>query len=155
MVLVDSNVMPVPETTEANVANVVTGLKTDSYKDVARAFVPPAMFNERSDQAMKEDLLAGMLQTPQRVMYSALASLFKETHTHEGPMPVPTLVLRAATFRNSPEELQARFPNIELQEIDAAHFLQLERPEEVNKAIRGFIVCFAFRSADGGAQDRS
>ena len=70
---------------------------------------------------------------------SALASLVEEADRHSGPMPVPTLLLRASTLVNSTEEVKARFPNIEVQEIEGAHFLQLERPHEVNDAIRNFI----------------
>jgi pimeloyl-ACP methyl ester carboxylesterase len=139
VVLVDSNIMPPPEAIDALVTSVLAGLKTDSYKDVVRTFVPSVMFNEGSDPAMKEQLLAGMIETPQRVIHTALASLVAEAHLHEGPMPVPTLLLRASTRVNSTEEVKARFPNIEVQEIEGAHFLQLERPKEVNDAIRDFI----------------
>jgi pimeloyl-ACP methyl ester carboxylesterase len=138
VVLVDSNIIPPSSELDATLESVLAGLKTDSYEDVFRGFIPEAMFNEGSDPAMQEQLLAGMLETPQRVIHTALASLFAETHLHEGPMPVPTLFLRASTNVNSADEIKTRFPNIEIREIEGAHFLQLERPKEVNEAIGAF-----------------
>ena len=83
--------------------------------------------------------MASAVELPQRLIHTALASLLEEADKHSGAMPVPTLFLRAATNVNSADEIKARFPNIELAEIDGAHFLQLEHPEEVNEAIRGFL----------------
>lgn len=139
LVLVDSNVIPPSEALHGRLARVGAALKTDSYRDVARGFISSAMFDEGSDPAMKARVVAGMIETPQRVMHSALASLFEEAGKHSGAMPVPTLFLRASTLINSADEIKARFPNIEVREIEGAHFSQLERPKEVNDAIRNFI----------------
>lgn len=139
VVLVDAPIMPVPETLTGMVTSVLAGLQTPRYLEIARQLNENMMFNEASDAALKAEILAGMGEAPQRMMHTALASLMKEAEKHSGDMPTPTLFLRAATAVNKADEIKDRFPNIELTEIDGAHFLQLERPEEVNKAIRGFI----------------
>lgn len=139
MVLVDAPITPVPETLTGMITSVLAGLQTSGYLEIARQLNENMMFNEASDPALKEEILAGMAEAPQRMMHTALASLFEEADKHSGDMPAPTLFLRAATAVNSADEIKARFPNIELAEIDGAHFLQLEHPAEVNEAIRGFI----------------
>ena len=139
LVLVDAPIVPVPEAQAGMIDAFLTGLQTPGYKDIARVFNETMMFNEGSDPAMKEEILAGMVQAPQRVMHTAMANLLDEAEKHSGDMPVPTLCLQAAAGGTPAHEIKARFPNIELAEIDGAHFLQLERPAEVNDAIRGFI----------------
>ena len=139
VVLVDAGIIPVPETLTGTVEAILSGLQSAGYKDIVRVFGEQYFFNENSDPAMKEQILEGAAETPQRVIHTALASLVEEAEKHSGPMPVPTLFLRAATNVNSADEIKARYRNIEIREIEGAHFLQLERPKEVNDAIRDFI----------------
>lgn len=139
LVLIDSNIAPIPEPMKPTIEAALAGLQSPAYREITRGFVESALFNEQSDPALKEEILAGMLETPQRVVHTALASLAEEMAAPGGPVPVPTLHLRAATNINSADEIRERHPGIEVLEMDAAHFLQMERPVEVNAAIRGFI----------------
>jgi pimeloyl-ACP methyl ester carboxylesterase len=139
LVLVDSNVAPLPEESKGIVGPMVAGLQSDDYLNVARGFMEFAFFNEQTDPALKEELIAEMLQTPQRVISTALVSLVEEMSRDGCPVPVPTLMIRASTLVNSPDDLLDRFPGLEVREIAGAHFLQLERPDEVNNAIREFL----------------
>lgn len=139
LVLVDSNIAPIPEALMPTVQQALEGMGSPAYREITRSFVEFAMFNEGSDPELKEELLAGMLATPQRVLHTAMASLVEEMGAPGGPVPVPTLHLRASTFINPADELRERHPGIEVREIEGAHFLQLERPTEVNAAVREFV----------------
>jgi len=139
LVLVDAPIVPLSEALTGTVTTVLSGLQTPGYQDILRQFSEVFFFNEGTDPATKEELMATTAEAPQRLIHTALASLVEEAEKHSGPMPVPTLFLRAATNVSSADEIKSRFPNIELAEIGGAHFLQLEHPAEVNSAIRGFI----------------
>lgn len=139
LVLVDSNIAPLPEASKGIVGPMLMGLQSPDYKNVTRGFAEFAFFNERTDPRLKEELVEGMLQTPQKVIHTAIASLFEEMSREGCAVPVPTLMLRASSLANPAEELIERYPGIVVKEIEGAHFLQLEHPDEVNAAIRGFI----------------
>ncbi|MCH8813719.1 MAG: alpha/beta hydrolase [Chloroflexi bacterium] len=139
VVLVDAPIMPAQEAQTGMLNAFLTGLRTPGYKNIARVFIEQACFNEASDPALKTQPVARIAEVPQRLMHTAMGSIWEEAEKHSGDMPVPTLFLLAATTTGAADKIKARFPNIELEEIDAAHFLQLERPKEVNDAIRGFI----------------
>jgi len=69
----------------------------------------------------------------------ALASSFSEENLTFGPLPVPSLFVRAATLPATEDELKERYPGMEVVSVDAAHFIQLEKPEELNAILRRFI----------------
>lgn len=139
LVMVDSTIVPIPEALGGTVTSVLAGMRSDSYKDVARGFSSTFMFNEKSDPALKESVLDGMAEAPHRLVYTALESLLEDASAFEGPMPVPALYLLAATSVYTADAIKERYPDLEVKQIDAAHFLQLERPEEVNAAVREFL----------------
>lgn len=139
LVIVDATIVPIPEALGGTVTSVLAGMRSDSYKDVARGFSSTFMFNEKSDPALKEAVLEGMAEAPHRLVYTAMESLLEDASAFEGPMPVPALYLIAATSVYSPDAIKERYPNLELKQIDAAHFLQLERPDDVNAAIWEFL----------------
>jgi pimeloyl-ACP methyl ester carboxylesterase len=139
LVTVDSTILPIPEALSGTVTSVFAGLRSDAYKEVARGFSSTFLFGEKSETALKEELLDAMAEAPHRLVYSALESLLHEAGTYAGPSPVPTLCLLAATSIYAPDAIKERYPNVEVRQIDAAHFLQLERPTEVNEAIREFL----------------
>lgn len=139
LVLIDSNIAPLPEASKAIVPPMLMGLQSADYRNVTKGFAEMAFFNEQTDPALKEEIVANMLKTPQRVIHTALSSLIEEMGCEGCSVPVPTLMLRASTLVNPADELQQRFPGIEVREIEGAHFLQLEHPDEVNAAIQVFI----------------
>jgi pimeloyl-ACP methyl ester carboxylesterase len=97
------------------------------------------MFNEADAPELREEIVNSSVLTPQRVMYSALASTFETSARLRGPLPVPSLFIRAATQYASADQIREHIPAIEVAEIDCAHFVQLFSPGETNQAIRRFL----------------
>jgi pimeloyl-ACP methyl ester carboxylesterase len=96
------------------------------------------MFSEQDAPDLREEIVSSSILTPQQVMHSALASTF-EAAALQGPLPVPSLFIRAATQYASADQIREHIPGIEITEIDCAHFVQLFSPEETNEAIRKFL----------------
>ena len=79
-----------------------------------------------------------MASAPQRVMHTALASIFSDDMT-AGPLPVPSLFIRAATQTATEDELKQRYPGMEVTTVDCGHFIQMEKPQQFNAILRKFI----------------
>lgn len=138
-VLVDAVVTPLPAALLPARDATIAALKSPAYKAAARQFSTQFMFREDSDPALKEMLLDGMGEAPQRLMWSAIESLLDETNLPSGTIPVPALFVRAAMHVASADEIRARYPGIEVAEVDCAHFVQLERPAEFNAILSQFL----------------
>jgi pimeloyl-ACP methyl ester carboxylesterase len=121
------------------VDQVMAGLMSPAYQSVAAGFVRMQMFNTDSPAALADEIIAGMSAAPQRVMYTAIASTVAPESRAAGPIPVPALFIRAATQLGSAEQLRARYPGLEVADVQAAHFLQMEKPEETNRIIEQFL----------------
>lgn len=132
IVLVDSPVVPVPAALRPALDAVFAGLKSPAYVETAKSFVSQFMFRDDSDPVLKDWILQGMASAPQRVMWSALESTVEEENMAPGPLPVPSLYVRASTQLASAEEIRRRYPGMRVEEFDAAHFLHMERPTEFN-----------------------
>lgn len=132
IVLVDSPVVPVPTALRPALDAVFAGLKSPAYVETAKSFVSQFMFREDSDPALKDWIVKGMASAPQRVMWSALESTLAEENMVPGPLPVPSLYIRASTQLASAEEIRERYHGMRVEEFDAAHFLHMERPKEFN-----------------------
>ncbi len=139
LVMVDSPVMPLPDALQATAEAVFAGLKSPAYADIAKNFVGTFMFREGSDPEIKARVISGMADAPQRVMWTALSDLLSPANVAGGPIPVPTLFVRASTQISSAEDITARYPGIQVREVDAAHFLMLENPAEFNALLHRFI----------------
>lgn len=139
LVLIDANIVPPPAALKPVVESAIDGMRLPSYREATRQFIEFSMFNEASDPDLKESIIERMLEAPERLIHTALASLIEETGKLSGPVPVPTLHLRASTHVSSAEDIRERHPGIEVRELDGTHFLQIEHPDEVNSAIRGFL----------------
>jgi pimeloyl-ACP methyl ester carboxylesterase len=139
IVTVDAPAVPIPNSMQPTVTVLVEGLRSAEYRDVASEFVATFMFNESSDPALKAEIVAGMSVAPQRLMHTALVSLLREESLPEGPIPVPAMFVRAATQTAGADEIRARYPGIEVAEVEAAHFLQMEKPEETNRILSRFL----------------
>src|SRR5437867_1059857 len=85
--------------------------------------------SRESRPELKETTAAAMASAPRRLMHTALASTLSEESMPAGPIPVPSLFVRAATLPASEDELKARYPGMEVVTVDAAHFVQMEKPE--------------------------
>jgi len=139
LVMVDSPIIPLPDALQATADAVFAGLKSPAYVDVAKNFVNTFMFRPDSDPALKQSIIEGMAAAPQRLMWTALSDTLSPENLVPGPIPVPALFARASTQISSAEEIKARYPGVQVQDIDAAHFLQMENPEAFNELLRRFI----------------
>lgn len=139
VILVDAPIVPFGPELRPVADGVLAGLQSQNYKQLAEGFLRQFMFNEASDPALKEEIVESSLRTPQRVMHTAIASVFGEIANLGGPLPVPSMFVRAATQYASPEQIREWLPGIEIAEVDSAHFLQLEKPEETNRIIADFV----------------
>ena len=52
---------------------------------------------------------------------------------------MPSLFVRAATLPATEDELKERYPGMEVTTVDAAHFIQMEKPAEFNSILRRFL----------------
>lgn len=139
LVMVDSPVVPLPDALLPTAEAVFGGLKTPAYVDIAKNFVSTFMFRPDSDPVLKQSIIDGMAAAPQRLMWTALSNTLSPENIVPGPIRVPALFVRATTQISSAEEVAARYPGVRVEEVDAAHFLMMEKPAAFNEVMRQFI----------------
>ena len=139
VVFVDAGITPFPEQLRPMVDSMIEALKSPGYRDVAANFVKRFLFRAESPPQLRDEVAQRMAGAPQRVMHTALTSSFSEENLTFGPLSVPSLFVRAATLRTTEDELKERYPGMEVVSVDSAHFIQLEKPEELNAILRRFI----------------
>jgi pimeloyl-ACP methyl ester carboxylesterase len=138
LVFNDAPMTPFSDQFDALRAALMAGLQSPAYKNVAANFVNSAMFTPDSLDELKNEIVAGMANAPQRLMHTALASIFGHAKT-PGPLPVPSLFVRAATATSTEDELKQRYPGLEVTTVNCGHFIQMEMPAEFNAIVRAFI----------------
>jgi pimeloyl-ACP methyl ester carboxylesterase len=138
LVMVDSPVIPISDLKPLR-DGIFAGLRSPNYATIASAFVGNLMFNDKSDSALRDEIVAGMASAPQRVMCTALESTLAEENLPEGQAPVPALFIRATTNLSAASAISERYGGLEVVEVDAGHFLQLEKPGEVNSIVKRFV----------------
>jgi len=136
----DAAMMPVPEQFQPMVASMLEGLRSPAYREAAGNFVGNFLFRPESPAQLKEETITAMAAAPQRVMHTALASTLSEENMPAGPVTMPSLFVRAATQRATEEELKARYPGMSVTTVDAAHFIQMEKPQEFNRILEQFLL---------------
>jgi len=139
VVFVDAGITPFPKQFMPMVDSMIEGLKSPGYRDVAANFVKRFLFRAESPPQLRDEVAQRMAGAPQRVMHTALASSFSEENLMLGPLPVPSLFIRAATLPATEDELKECYPGMEVVSVDSAHFIHLEKPEEMNAILRRFI----------------
>jgi len=139
LVFNDAVLTPFPEQFEALRVALMAGLQSPAYKAVAANFVNSAMFTPDSRDDLKTEIVDGMTNAPQRLMHTALSSILSGEQMTPGPLPVPSLFIRAATQTATDEELRQRHPGMEVTTVDCGHFIQMEKPQEFNSILRQFV----------------
>ena len=139
IVMIDSPIAPLTDHLNPLVEQLLAGLQTPTYSVIAAGFVRMNMFNTASPAQLVEEIVPDMAGAPQRVMHTALASTLAPESRAAGPIPLPALYIRAATNFASEEQLRQRFPGLEVTDVQAAHFLQMEKPQETNSIIGRFV----------------
>ena len=138
-VIVDSPVVPLGPAFEPVKARLLGGLRSPAYQQVAATFVDNFLFRPESPEQLREEVIAGMTSAPPRVMATALESTLDEENIRTGPLPVPALFLRAATLPNPEDQIREAYPGMEVRTLDAAHFIQMEKPAEFNGILQDFL----------------
>ncbi len=138
-VFVDAGITPFPEQFQPLIAQMIEGLKSPAYKDVASGFVKQFLFRPESPAQLRDEVAAGMAEASQRLMHTALASTLAEENCPAGPLPLPSLFVRAATFPATEEQITERYPGLQITTMDAGHFVHMEKPEEFNEILSRFL----------------
>jgi len=131
-VFVDAATMPFPAEFAPAVSSMLDGLRSPAHREVAANFIGNFLFRPESDPHLKDDVIKGMTGAPQRAMLTAMASIVSTSEAAPGPVPVPSLFVRAATYWCTEDELKEAYPGMEVVTMDAAHFVQMEKPHEFN-----------------------
>jgi pimeloyl-ACP methyl ester carboxylesterase len=134
-IFVDAGFMPLPEEVRPLVAQTLEALKTPAYREVATNVVKAFLFRAESPPDLRDQVAASMANAPQRVMQTAFASTLSEENYPAGPLPVPSLFIRAATLQATEEQIKQRYPGMEVVSMDTGHFNHMEKPEEFNEIV--------------------
>lgn len=138
VVLIDPP-LGLPESVLATRDAVLAGLGSPSYHALIDGFAKQFFFNSDSPPSLVTEVIENAKTVPQRVLVTALASTLDAEHDVPGPVPVPSLFIRASTHLASEDALQSRFPGMKVVTVPCAHFVQLERPTETNDLIKRFL----------------
>ena len=139
LVFDDAVMLPPTEQVKPLVSITLDGLRSPAYKEVASNFIKGFLFGPESPVELKDDVVNRMTSVSQRHMHSALASILSGDAMTPGPLPVPSLFVRAATAAASEEQLKERYPGMEVTTVNCAHFIQMEKPQEFNAILREFV----------------
>jgi pimeloyl-ACP methyl ester carboxylesterase len=152
VVLVDSPVA-IPTALGPQIEQVVAGLRSPAFREVARGFVENAMFLPHSDPALKQRIAEGMSAAPQHVMVSALEQIFSfDSAAAAADCKLPLLNLMAANPLVNVPRLQELCPQVVTgQTVGSGHFNQLEVPDQVNAMLERFIATSVRSAATAAA----
>ena len=139
IVMIDSPVVPLPETLTGTLEATLAGFQSPAYLDVAEGFIRAFMFNTDSPPDLATDVITGMKKAAQRLMLTAIADTLAPASMAAGTIPIPAFYIRAATSIWTQHELTERYPGLDVQTLGCAHFVQLEKPNETNQLIAAFI----------------
>jgi pimeloyl-ACP methyl ester carboxylesterase len=143
IVMIDSPIVPLPEALAPMLTGFVQALKSPEYQGTAEGFARTQFFNSDTAPALIEELLPAMMSAPQRLMHTAIASTVDAVNQPAGEIPVPALLIRAATAFASEEDFRSRYPELQVHTINCAHFVQMEKPAETNALIDAFLESLA------------
>lgn len=101
------------------------------------------MFSPATTPALKEKILGTMTSAPQYVVASAFKGIFDPAIWTDDPISVPVLAIYTRSAFRTPEyetAVKKLAPGVQFVYIDGVgHFLQLEKPAEVNTTIAAFL----------------
>ena len=115
-----------------------------TYKESASEMIE-SMFSDKTPLAMRDEIRAKMLATPQHVMASAFEGMLALEPLKPGEtFSVPTMVVMAEKTTERPgyeAHLRTIFPNLIKYEgwPGSGHFLMLESPDRFNRALEEFL----------------
>ena len=140
LVLVDGNLRPFLD--PASYPDLASRFDVAGYRDKIAAVVD-GMTDGPEAAALREELRTMMTATPRRIVVSSLAELKDPRVWAPDPIRVPVLALHAkAPHWSADYESFARrlAPGLDYRVWDGVgHFLMMERPEEFDTAVMGFL----------------
>jgi pimeloyl-ACP methyl ester carboxylesterase len=100
-----------------------------------------SMFIPETPIALQEQILAMMLGTPEATAAGAMAAMFDPSLRSADVVEAPTLAVFAGTAQVADAAtVKEIVPNYEgVQLAGTAHFLMMEKPEEFNRVLAGFL----------------
>jgi pimeloyl-ACP methyl ester carboxylesterase len=138
-----------PKFQRDQVESFIGPYRTPAYREQTTNFVR-AMFPNPGTEALRDRVLAEVLETPQYVMSSAMDNMFdlNAPAWDPGHLPVPVAAINAKSPMWTPE-YEAYVKSLSDQTFYAAiegtgHFLMLERPAEFNAALLSCLKQFGF-----------
>ena len=131
----------IPEGAEEIHRELLEGLATPEFQQVARDFIERFLFLESDDAARKASIVEGMLATPRHVMVSSFENLrsFDDTAAARA-CRLPVLLIEAEPPLADVDRLRDHCPKLVVENTPGVgHFHQLEAPERVNAILERFI----------------
>lgn len=114
-----------------------------NYKTAAPQIIDGILMAVK-DEKLKAEIKAAMLAAPDYVAVSAMAGMADEKIYEKDPIKVPVLAVMAKSPTWAPDTesfFRSLAPDFELQLWDGvSHFLMMEKPEEFNRTLQGFLV---------------
>lgn len=138
VVLIDSPIVPLPEALTDVRAQLFAGFDSPAYAEVAAGFAREFFFDANTSPEIAEHLMS-TIGAPQRVTLTALRSALSPENQKAGPIPVPSLFIRAQTAYATEEQMREHVPGMGVITVPAAHFVQMEQPAATNNIISDFL----------------
>jgi len=121
----------------------------DEYGDVQASMMTPegreklirSMFVPQTPQALQQQILSMMLGTPEVTAVGAGRAIFDPAIRTADVIDAPVLLVLAGTAKvPDPAALQDILPRLEVTQIaETGHFLMMEKPDEFNRVLAGFL----------------
>jgi len=106
----------------------------------ARENMVRGMFGPATTPQLQQHILKMMLGTKEATANGAMTATWDPSWVKNDPITAPVLALYAARPLASREAISRIFPKAEYHEIPGtAHFLMMEKPEEFNQLLAGFL----------------
>ena len=120
----------------------IAPLRGPDYKEQASKFID-SMLGPQVTPALREQIKASMLGTPQSVAISAMEGMADESIWKHDKIDVPVLAILAKSPFWPPDNEQffrSVAPKLDYQMLDGvSHFLMMEKPKEFNDAVTSFL----------------
>jgi pimeloyl-ACP methyl ester carboxylesterase len=137
LIFVDGGIMLPSANLNASFADQFGGL--NGLK--ARENMIRSMFSASTTEAMQKHILSMMLGAPSETAVGAMKAIFAPSSLKDDICTLPVLGLYADKSRSGNSEyMKTHFPTMDYQEIPGTgHFLMLEKPDEFNRLVLGFL----------------
>ena len=142
IIMLDAPILPLPDATRALGQQMLEALRTPAYQAVASSYARVNWFNADSPPELVEMIVEGISAAPQEVMSSTIASVLDPSTIITGAIPVPALYIRSTISPTEGELLQS-YPDLDIEDVKASHFLQMENPGQINDLIASFLARIA------------